>query len=654
MKSFIFTVLLATSVFAADRITLPILDDVSVKALCSQALLEAKESSSRLEAIPIAEANVQTVLNAWDDGTIAFENAIGPIAVLNNLHPEKKVRDAAQDCLIRVSRYSSELYQNEQLFERVNAVKTTTPVQARLRQDLIEAFEDSGVSLPKEKRARAKDIADRMAVLGQEFAKNIRDNATKLTFTPAEYKGLPQAYIDRLKNAEGDIVVTFDYPDYGPFMSSSENEAARRRFYVENTRRGSARNLAILDEVTKLRKELASLHGYPSFAHYATKRRMSETPAAVTAFLGEVRKSVTDIEKRELEELRKLKAETLGTPLARTKMNRWDVSYWRDRLMKQRYAIDQEATRKYFPSAATRNWIIDITQRVYGLKFEQAAVPVWHPDVVYYDVKDAASGDLVGGVYLDMFPRDGKYKHAAAASARRSAKRAGRRPVSVLMTNFDRNNMTYDEVETFFHEFGHVMHNILSDTEYVSHGGTSVQRDFVEAPSQIYEEWARRPETLALLKTHCPGCPEIDEMTLKALEDAGNYGKGIDYARQHNYASFDMALSGETPATSMDAWKKVEGASVLGYTEGTEFPGTFGHLVGGYAAGYYGYMWAEVIGKDMLSQWKSNILDASVGSRFRKTVLSRGGEQPAKTLVEEFLGRPVSSEAFFNDIRGKK
>ena len=654
MKRVVITALLATSAFAAERTTLPILDDVSVKAVCAQTLLEAREGARKLEELPVAQADVATVLNGWDDANIAFENAIGPIAVLNNLHPDKKVRDAAQDCLIKVSNFTTELYQNEKLFQRVSAVKTTTPTQARLRQDLIEAFEDSGVSLPADKRARAREISDRIAVLGQEFQKNIRDNATKLTFTPDEYKGLPQSYIDRVKNADGNIAVTFDYPDYGPFMSSSENEAARRRYYVENTKRGSARNLAILDEVTKLRKELAALHGYTSFAQYATKRRMAGSPQAVNSFLADVEKSVTEVEKQQLEELRALKAKTLGTPLAETKIQRWDVSYWRDRLSKERFSIDQESTRKYFPSDATRNWIIDITQRVYGLKFEPAAVPVWHPDVLYYDVKDAATGALVGGIYLDMYPREGKYKHAAASSARRSSSRVGRRPVSVLMTNFDRKGMTYDEVQTFFHEFGHVMHNVLSDTEYVSHGGTSVQRDFVEAPSQIYEEWARRPETLALLKAHCPSCPELDAKTVKALQDARNYGKGIDYARQHNYASFDMALSSDTPATSMEAWKKVEGASVLGFTPGTEFPGTFGHLVGGYAAGYYGYMWAEVIGKDMLSQWGPNILDANVGSRFRKTVLGRGGEQSAKVLVEEFLGRPVSSEAFFKELRGEK
>lgn len=646
--------LLCSSAFAEERATMPILDEATVRAACSQSILEATEQYKKLEALPVEQANVETVLNAWDDATIAIENVIGPIAVLNNLSPDKRVRDAAQDCLVKISSFATDIYQNEKLFERVNAVKPGNAAQTRFRLDLVESFEDSGVALPKDKRARAKEISDRITVLAQEFSKNVRDNTTRLTFTPAEYKGLPQSYIDRVKKEDGTIVVGFDYPDFIPFMSSSENEKARERYYVENMKRGTPRNLVILDEITKLRKELATLYGYPSYAHYVTKRKMSETPQAVNAFLADVAKSVAEVEKREIDELRALKAETLGTPPAQTKIGRWDVSYWRERMREKRYSIDEESTRKYFPTDATRHWLIDVTERIYGLKFEQAAVPVWHPDVLYYDVKDAKSGAFVGGIYLDMYPRDGKFKHAAASPARHGSTRTGRRPYSVLMTNFDRKGLTYDEVETFFHEFGHVMHNVLSETEFASQGGTSVQGDFVEAPSQIYEEWARRPETLALLKAHCADCPELDAKTIQALQSARNYGKGIDYSRQHQYAAFDMALSSETPASAMDTWKKVEGNSLLGYVAGTEFPGTFAHLTGGYAAGYYGYMWAEVIGKDMLSAWGRDILNAEVGAKFRKNILARGGEEPAKVIVERFLGRAVSSKAFFDELKGTR
>lgn len=652
IRYFAAAALVAGSAIAQERTTLPVLDAVTVRAACAQSISDAKAQVAKLEAMPLEQANVATVLDAWDEANIEIENIVSPIAVLSNLHPDKSVRDAAQDCLVKYSSFNTEIYQNEKLFERVNATKPETVAQKQMKQDLVEAFEDSGVSLPKEKRARAKEISDRITVLAQEFSKNIRDNVTKLTFTPDEYKGMPQSYIDRVKNAEGNIVVGFDYPDYVPFMTSAENEKARERYYIENSKRGSARNLVILDEVTALRRELAALYGYKSFAEFATKRNMAGTPQAVNAFLADVAKSVADVEKREIEELRALKAKTLGTPLAQTKLNRWDVGYWRERLSEQRFNIDEESTRKYFPSEATRNWLMDVTSRMYGLKFEPAAVPVWHPDVLYYDVRDAATNDFIGGIYLDLYPRDGKFKHAAASPVRHGSTRTGRKPISVLMTNFDRKGMTFGEVQTFFHEFGHVMHNVLSETHYASHGGTSVQRDFVEAPSQMYEEWARRPETLALLKKHCPDCPTLDAATIKSLEDARKYGKGIDYTRQHQYASFDMSLVGEKPVGAMESWKQVEGSSLLGYVPNTEFPGTFGHILGGYAAGYYGYMWSEVIGKDLLSAWGGDILDTDVGMKFRKTILARGGEEPAKVIVERFLGRPVNSAAFFNELKG--
>ena len=646
-------VLAAGAVVAEERTTLPVLDAPTLTAACKQAILEAKGASKELAAVPVAEVT-PALLAKWDDQSIAIENVIGPVAILANVHPDKRVRDAGQDCLVQLSAFTTEIFQNEDLYKRVVAIKPANAVQTKFRQDLLDGFEDSGVALPADKRARAKEISDRLTVLGQEFAKNIRDNATKLTFTLAEAKGLPQSYIDRTKDGKGNIVVGFDYPDYVPFLSSAENEEARKRYYIEYQKRGTVRNLGILDEMNTLRRELAGLYGHPSFAHYVTKRKMVENPGTVTKFLDDVSRAVTEVEKRDLEEIRKLKAETLKTPLASTKLNRWDLTYWRERLREKRYATDQESTRKYFPAKATQNWLIDITERLYGVKFEPAVVPVWHPDVQYFDVKDAKNGEHVGGIYLDLFPRDGKFKHAAAWPVRGVSTRVGRKPISVLVTNFDRNGFTYDEVETFFHEIGHVMHGVLSETEYNQHAGTNVEGDFVEAPSQIYEDWARDPRSLALLDAHCAGCPKIDAETLKRLKDSRRFGAGIDYARQHLYAAFDMSLAGSGKESSLEAWKRLEGSTPLGFVPGTEFPGTFAHIAGGYAAGYYGYMWAEVIGLDMLSAWNGNLLDPAVGLKFRKTVLARGGEKRAGELVQEFLGRPVNSDAFFAEITGKR
>jgi thimet oligopeptidase len=233
------------------------------------------------------------------------------------------------------------------------------------------------------------------------------------------------------------------------------------------------------------------------------------------------------------------------------------------------------------------------------------------------------------------------------------SRKAGRKPISVLVTNFDRVGLTHSELETLLHEFGHVMHGVLSQTEYNQHSGTSVERDFVEAPSQMYEEWASRMESLALMRNHCTTCPMIDESLVQRIRAAKKFGSGVDYGRQLLYASFDMALSGEHPRKSLDLWREMEDATPMGHVDGSAFPGTFEHIASGYAAGYYGYMWAKVIALDLISAFGPDVMNATTGRRFRELILSRGSEEPARDLVERFLGRPVSSDAFFAEIRGE-
>ena len=649
------TFTVAGDIVSGQRVTLPILDAVTLKAACTHMLSEARERVAALESLPLAEATPESVLDRWDADAVYLEDIIGPVAILNNVHPDKSVRDAADDCIRELSRFQVEVFQNEALFARVKAVVPKTAAQQQLQKDLIEAFEDTGAALPAEKRARAKAIADRLTELNQEFERNIRENPSRLKFRLDECEGLPASYLARVpRDGDGNIVLGFDYPDFNPFMANARNEGARQRYYIAYLNRGTPRNVAILEEIVALRKELAGLYGFPSYGHFALRRRMADRPETVSRFLDEVRSVVTDVERRDLEELRRLKAEMTNTPLDETTLQRWDVSYYSERLRERRYNIDQEALRQYFPMPQTLNWLLHVSSRLFGITFERAFVPVWHEDVLYLDVKDAETAEFLGGIYLDLYPREGKFTHAAAWPVRGVSTRLNRTPISVLVTNFDRVGLTHNEVETFFHEFGHVLHGVLSRTEYNAHAGTSVQRDFVEAPSQIFEEWARRAESLRTIREICPECPVIDEALVERLNQARRFGQGIVYARQHLYAAYDMALYGADPQRAMEVWQTMEQATTLGYVPDTQFPGTFAHIAGGYAAGYYGYMWAEVLALDMLSAYGEHLMNPEVGRRFRQTILSRGGEEPARVLVERFLGRAVNNEAFFAEITGRR
>ena len=641
----------------AERPLIPLLKAEEIAPFCERGLSDLSKQVSTLESKPAARAaDAKKVFREWNDLQIALEDLQGPVEILNNVSPDPKVRANSETCLVAVSKFSTDLLQSEKLYARIKAVKPGDAIEKKLHQDVLEAFEDTGVSLPPERRARMKAILEKMELLSQEYARNIRDNNQKLTFTPDEVKGLPADYLARAKRDDkGNYLLGFSYPEYVPFMENADNGEARRRYTTAYANKGTPKNLEILKEAMALRLEMARLFDLPSFADYATRRRMAQNPAAVNKFLGEVQVAVTELEKKEIEEIRAFRAEAEKTPLASTRIDRWDISYWQQKLKQARYSVDQNALRKYFPTEATVPWALDVSSKLYGITFKRVEVPVWHEEVQYYDVFDSTSKKRIAGIYLDLFPRDGKYNHAAAWPIRGVSTLAHRTPISVLVTNFDRTGFTGDELETLVHEFGHVLHGVLSNTRYVSNAGTSVERDFVEAPSQMYEEWARSKASLALLPQYCKNpCPSIDDAMLKRLNAAHNYGRGIRYARQLMYASFDMSLHTATAGDPLAMWQKIETASPLGYIPGTEFPGQFGHLMGGYAAGYYGYMWSEVIALDMLSRYKGKLMDPAIGRLYRQNILARGSELRGNELVRGFLGREPNSKAFFDEISGKR
>ncbi len=625
-------------------------DAATVTRLCDEGLARARASFAKMEA----RKGGAGFFDEWNRLQIEIEDVVNPIYLVGSVHPDKAVRDAADPCLTKYTNLSTELFQSEKLFARTQATKPANAHQAKLRKDLVEAFEDSGVALPPEKRKRAKEIFERLEELRQAYDKSVRDDPTKVVMTPAEMEGMPEAYVKAQKTDDkGNYVLGLDYPSYFPFLTNARSEEARKRYWIAKQREGGEANLGRLDEIFQLRKELASLYGLPSFAHYSLRRKMVGTPETVTKFLADVKSAVTEVEKRELEELRAEKARETGKALADTTLGRWDVFYYQEKVRKARYAIDQEKLRKYFPTDRAVAFALELSQALYGVKFTERKVPAWHEDVRYFDVTDAKTGAFLSGFYLDLFPREGKYNHAAAFPIRGVSLRAKRTPLSALVTNFNRQGLDQDEMETLLHEFGHVLHGVLSRTEYVSHAGTSTRVDFVEAPSQMFEEWGRREQSLALLAKVCPECPRLSADEIARLEAARQFGQGTKYARQWLYAAFDMSLSLD-PKPSMEVWRRLESDTPLGHVEGTMFPASFSHIASNYAAGYYGYMWSQVLALDMLSRFSKDMLDPKVGRLYRDTILAQGGQVEPAEMVRKFLGREPSSDAFFREITGRR
>jgi thimet oligopeptidase len=521
------------------------------------------------------------------------------------------------------------------------------------RQSILDDFEERGVSLTAAKRARAKAIFERMDKLSQDFSRNVRDVTTKLAFSEEALKGaLPAALAKRARDAQGHFVFGLDYPEYDAIMNNVEVESTRKAFWMAFQQRGGTDNLALLTEAVKLRLELAQLMGEAGYADWAIKRKMAGSADAVNRFLGDVQDRVEALERKELDELRGEKVTFTGDKDATLK--RWDVAFFQQRLKKARYSVDQSEVRAQFPTDPTIAWMMQVTSTLYGVQFKpNTALPVWQVDVRAYDVFDTASGQYLSSFYLDLFPRDGKYKHAAAFPVRGVSVLAGRTPVSVLVTNFNREGFDQNELETLFHEFGHIMHGVLSRTRYVLNAGTGVKRDFVEAPSQMYEEWSRRLEALALFTQVCPTCKTIDPQLIERMNASRAFGKGLFYARQRLYSAWDMAIHTPVMVDPMKTWATMEGKTPLGFVDGTLVPAGFGHVMGGYQAGYYGYMWSEVMALDMRSVFGANVMDTAVGSRYRKLILESGGERPPAALVEAFLQRKPSADAFFREVSGK-
>jgi thimet oligopeptidase len=507
------------------------------------------------------------------------------------------------------------------------------------------------VSLPPDKRARAKAINDRITELGQQFDKNIRDQNIQLVFTEAELKGVPAGvWTNAKRDAEGRVLLGVDYPTYVPLLQGAVDPAARERMWRAKTNEGGEANLRLLAEIGQLRREYAQLFGFASFADFQLRRRMAENTANARRFLDGVRAAVTEREKRELDELREAKARDLGKPPAEVKLERWDVPYYTERVKRERYSVDQEAFRPYFPPQESLAFVMRVVEKTMGVRYVRVQdVKLWHPDAQAYVAQDVKTGRALATLYVDPYPREGKYNHAAVWPIRSASTRLKRAPQAALVVNLDRKGLNLEEIETLLHEFGHAVHNNLGTTRHSS--SSSVLRDFVEAPSQMLEEWVYDPQVLALMQDVCPNCKPVPSDLLAKGKVAERYGKGVQYARQQLFASFDLAMHDADAPDPMALWARIEGATLLGHVPGTMFPAGFSHVAGGYAAGYYGYLWSEVVAADLRTAFGKNLLDPAVGRRWRDTVLANGSQRPPRVLVREFLGRDSNSQAFFEDLK---
>lgn len=613
-----------------------------VERTCDGGLDQARSLVAAFKKTPPTGA-LET-LHAWNDIHVALAGAAGVAGVYAEADPNSAVRDAAERAMQRLDAYSTELGMDGDLFAILSGVKPAglDASAQRFLDHTLRDFRRSGVDRDEQTRARLSELAELELKASQEHSKNIREGVRTITVPPEALTGMPQDWLDAHPvGDDGLVTVTTDYPDAIPLITFCQDPGTRMAMTLERLNVAWPANDAVLQRLLELRAEHAKLLGYETWADFDAEVKMIGNASAIGEFIDKITSAAADSAQRDKAIL--LQRLQQDVPQA-TDISSPDLSYYSELVRKEQYAVDAQQVRTYFAFEKVRQGLLDVTARLFGISFEPVNAVTWDAEVASYDV--LREGERIGRIHLDLHPRDGKYKHAAQFDLR-GGLRGRQLPEGVLMCNFGRGLMEHDEVVTLFHEFGHLIHHVLGgDQEWISFSGVATEWDFVEAPSQMLEEWAWDADVLATFATNEAGETIPADLVAK-MRRADDFGKGFQARTQMFYAALSLNLHLRRYDDLTAVVRDLQGQySVFPYVPDTHFHAAFGHL-DGYSSGYYTYMWSLVIAKDMFSAFDTDDLyDAEVAGRYRDKVLVPGGSQDAADLVADFLGRPYTFDAY--------
>ena len=603
-----------------------------------------------------------------DDIFNIIEKVWSPGYLMGSTHPNQEIREEGLESSRNIQKYVTDLSLNEDLYNAVISFSNSKKSQnlsgykKKFLNDTLLDYKRRGFGLSKEKRDMVKGILNKLSDLGIEFSKNISDFQDTLFVTEDEINGLPENYKMERKMIDGTFAIDMSYPSYVPFMDFSISDEAREKLRYKFQNRAASINLDVLNNIIRKRRELVSVLGYSTYAEYRTEDRMAKNPNNVWEFENDLRDKVRPKAEQDIKEMLKMKAKTTGEN--ETTIYSWEAGYYENLILKDNFQLDQEEVRQYFEFNNVTNGLFTVYQELFNITFRKINKPsVWHEDVLMYEVFDNDSKELIGRFYLDMFPRANKYGHAAAFSVTigKMTKSGYTKPATALVCNFPKPTeyqpslLTHDDVETYFHEFGHLVHGVLTLSPLMYYAGTAVARDFVEAPSQMLENWVWEKESLALFAKHYKTNEVIPDELLDKMFAAKNVNSGTKALQQIYYGVLDFTLhsdfdpDGDKTTTDIVASLQNE-ITLYPYQEGTHKEASFGHL-NGYGAAYYGYKWSEVYAQDMFSIFEEKgVMNKEQGMRYRKIILEKGGTEDPLSLVKEFLGREPNSNAFLRSM----
>ncbi|MDO6437294.1 M3 family metallopeptidase [Cyclobacterium sp. 1_MG-2023] len=593
---------------------------------------------------------------------------------INAAETNDEIQQLAREISPLLSAHSNDILLDETLFNRVKAVfdqreqLKLNSEQSTLLEKSYKSFIRNGALLKGDDKERLRAIDQKLSKLGLHFGENVLKETNKYELVISEAKdleGLPDGLIEAAaqtaqeKGKEGKWVFTLAFPSYVPFMTYAKNRELRKEIYIAyNTKSAKGDDLdnrQIIKDILKLKDERAKLLGYDNYADFVLEERMAEDGEKVLNFLDELLEKAKPRALAELKELEAFAKKTDGIE----KLFKWDISYYAEKLKMEKYAVDDELLKPYFELNRTIDGVFTTAEKLYGITFkENKDIPVYHPDVKAYEVKDENDAHLAV-FYADFFPRAGK-RNGAWMTVYRGQKKIGdkeKRPHVSIVCNFTKPTktkpslLTFNEVTTLFHEFGHALHGMLAQGTYGSLSGTNVYWDFVELPSQIFENWCYEEACLDLFAKHYETGEPIPKSYIENIKKAANFHQGFQTARQISLGQLDMAYHTTAPDAIDDVFEfeneVMKPTALLDPVPNTMISTSFSHIFqGGYAAGYYSYKWAEVLDADAFELFQEKgVFDKETAQSFKDNILSMGGKEHPSILYKRFRGRAPKPDA---------
>jgi Zn-dependent oligopeptidase len=642
----------------------------SVRRETREGIARAEELVAQVEGVSDSDdASFDDVLLPLDQANAAVTVAYGRGAFMARVHTDPEVRDVAQEAEEELNKLGVELPFREGLYRAVRRYADTDEARAlggerrRLLEHWLRDFRRAGHELDADARAEVQQLRGRLVELETSFQRNIDEAKDHLDLTREELAGLPDSYVARLApgEREGTYRVTMAMPDWRPFLENAERRDLREQLQKLVFNRAAESNRQILEEALRIRADIARILGYPSWAHFAIEMKMAADPAAVRRFYDDLVEPLQRKARPDLELLsHELEADGQDGPL-----QSWDWRYYDTRVRTRDYGVDPNAVAEYFPLERALTGMLELTSEVFGLDYSKVeATDAWHPDVVLYEAHDRETGDLVGHFYMDLFPRDGKFSHAAAfplVIGHRRPDGVYEKPITAIVMNVPKPTaeqpslLKHTDLLTLFHEFGHVLHMTVTKAEFTRFSGASTEWDFVEAPSQIMEHWAWNADVLRRFAVHHKTGEPIPEELVDKLVAARDLNLAVEMARQCSIGLLDFEMHERSVAPDESELDEINRRTWeitgLPFPEGTFYPASFGHLLGGYDAGYYGYLWSRVFGDDMFSRFEAEgVTSPDVGRDYRREVLEPNGSKDPNEMLRAFLGREPSNAAFLRQL----